>query len=186
MKIIDYIHDGYNIVTSQSLGRKIKEAYPGALVFTDRGFDGIPNGKLLVDRYYSNHPAVLNAKPLQSAFVLERFDKEFIGEETLDEDFKKLPKGSRILSQEETDKLTFNEPNLLEIKLKDTDSVPEVYYKGKRIDEAPCGLVDINYHWHTDEFKENMRGKQDIIIEYFESPNNYYPDKKTIEHKRGV
>ena len=184
MKIIDYILDGYNIVTSQSLGRKIKEAYPGVLVFTDRGFDGIPNGKLLVDRYYSNHPAVLNAKPLQSAFVLERFDGEFIGEETLDEEFKKLPKGSRILSEEETNRLIFNKPNLLEIKLKDTDSMPEVYYKGERLDELPKGLVDISYHWRTDGLVNEDRGANDINIEYYSTSKDKFPDKKTIGHKR--
>ena len=41
--------------------------------------------------------------------------------------------------------------NLLEIKLKDTDSVPEVWYRGKRVDELPNGLVDMYLHWHTCE-----------------------------------
>ena len=39
--------------------------------------------------------------------------------------------------------------DLLEIKLKDTDSVPEVYYKGERIDEMPKGLVDVYFYWRT-------------------------------------
>lgn len=43
------------------------------------------------------------------------------------------------------------EPNLLEIKLKDTDSVPEVWYRGERVDEMPNGLVDAYIHWHTCE-----------------------------------
>lgn len=46
---------------------------------------------------------------------------------------------------------TKQEPNLLEIKLKDTDSVPEVWYRGKRVDEMPNGLVDAYMHWHTCE-----------------------------------
>ena len=78
------------------------------------------------------------------------------------------------------------EPNLLEIKLKDTDSVPEVWYKGERLDELPKGLVDISYHWKTDGFSSNDRGTNDINIEYYSTPNDKYPDIKTIRHKREV
>ncbi|EME7087733.1 hypothetical protein QAD20_001048 [Enterococcus faecium] len=77
-------------------------------------------------------------------------------------------------------------PNLLEIKLKDTDSVPEVWYKGERLDELPKGLVDVSYHWKTDGFSSNDRGANDITIQYFSSFNDKYPDKKTIRHKREV
>lgn len=79
------------------------------------------------------------------------------------------------------------EPNLLEIKLKDTDSVPEVYYKGERLDELPNkALADISYHWKTDSFSSNDRGANDITIQYFSSFNDKYPDMKTIGHKREV
>lgn len=78
------------------------------------------------------------------------------------------------------------QPNLLEIKLKDTDSIPEVYYKGERLDESPRGLVDILYHWKTDGFADNDYGANDISIEYYETPNNKYPDRKTIRHKRDM
>ena len=78
-------------------------------------------------------------------------------------------------------------PNLLEIKLKDTDSVPEVYYKGQRMDEMPIGLVDITYHWHTEEDEFQVpRGANDITIEYYDSPNNKYLDRKIIGHKRDM
>ncbi|EGP5571404.1 hypothetical protein DUY31_05165 [Enterococcus faecium] len=76
------------------------------------------------------------------------------------------------------------EPNLLEIKLKDTDSVPEVWYKGKRIGEYPECLVDISYHWNTGGTNDN--GANDINIEYYSTPNDKYPDMKTIGHKREV
>ena len=72
MKLKDYIREGYNIVTSPNLAYKIQEDYPNALVFTDRALDAIPIGKLLVDRFYSNSPAVLRAKPLQNAYAIER------------------------------------------------------------------------------------------------------------------
>lgn len=78
------------------------------------------------------------------------------------------------------------EPNLLEIKLKDTDSVPEVWYKGERLDESPHGLVDILYHWKTDGFADNDYGANDISIEYYETPNDKYLDKKIIGHKRDM
>ncbi|MFS0927644.1 hypothetical protein [Enterococcus durans] len=78
-------------------------------------------------------------------------------------------------------------PNLLEIKLKDTDSVPEVYYKGERLDELPNkALVDISYHWKTDSFSSNDLGANDITIQYFSSFNDKYPDMKTIGHKRDM
>lgn len=75
-------------------------------------------------------------------------------------------------------------PNLLEIKLKDTDSVPEVYYKGERLDELPKALVDISYHWKTDGFSSNDRGANDINIEYYSTSNDKYLDRKNIGHKR--
>lgn len=77
-------------------------------------------------------------------------------------------------------------PNLLEIKLKDTDSVPEIYYKGERLDESPKGLVDVVYHWRASDFSNDDCGIQDVHIEYYETPNNEHLDKKTIEHHRDM
>ncbi|PTO36630.1 hypothetical protein C6P52_13820 [Enterococcus mundtii] len=73
-------------------------------------------------------------------------------------------------------------PNLLEIKLKDTDSVPEVWYKGERLGKYPECLVDISYHWNTGGTNDN--GANDINIEYYSTPNDRHLDKKTIGHKR--
>ncbi|HAQ7639636.1 TPA: hypothetical protein IX729_001775 [Enterococcus faecium] len=101
-------------------------------------------------------------------------------------DRDRFPKGTRILSKHETNKLFSKEPYLLEIKLKDTDSVPEVYYKGERLDELPKALVDISYHWKTDGFSSNDRGANDINIEYYSTLNDKYLDKKTIGHKRDM
>ncbi|WP_307781059.1 hypothetical protein RBL01_010520 [Enterococcus sp. SB12] len=101
-------------------------------------------------------------------------------------DRDRFPKGTRILSKHETNKLFPKEPYLLEIKLKDTDSVPEVWYKGERLDESPKGLVDVSYHWKTDQFTNDDRGANDITIQYFSSFNDKYPDMKTIGHKRDM
>lgn len=99
-------------------------------------------------------------------------------------DRDRFPKGTRILSKHETNKLFSKEPNLLEIKLKDTDSVPEVWYKGKRIGEYPEYLTGVSYDWKTTNTNDN--GANDINIEYCSTPNDKYPDMKTIGHKREV
>lgn len=166
MKLKDYIREGYNIVTTPNLAYKIQEDYPNALVFTDRALDAIPIGKLLVDRYYSNNPAVLSVKSLQNAYAVESFNCEFTGYE--------LDNKSNT--------------NLLEIKLKDTDSVPEVYYKGQRIDESPKGLIDIAYHYHTTgDGSETPDGVNDISFEYYDlSDDSNHIDRKIIGHKRDL
>ena len=70
--------------------------------------------------------------------------------------------------------------NLLEIKLKDTDSVPEVYYKGQKLE----GLIDVSYHYHTTT--DVVAGStNDINMEYLGEVTKY-PDIKTIGHKRDV
>ena len=189
MKLKDYIREGYNIVTAPNLAYKIQEDYPNALVFTDRALDAIPIGKLLVDHFYSNNPAVLSAKPLQNAYAIERFTCEFTGYEIV------VPMtggaGRKVIQQikKRIAELTLDDgsnTNLLEIKLKDTDSVPEVWYKGERLDESPKGLVDVSYQWKTDDFTNVDRGANDITIQYFSSFNDKYPDMKTIGHKRDM
>lgn len=188
MKLKDYIREGYNIVTSPNLAYKIQEDYPNALVFTDRALDAIPIGKLLVDRFYSNSPAVLRAKPLQNAYAIERFSCEFTGYEKvapMTENTFKAELG-KTYDQDGNEPLYDTKPNLLEIKLKDTDSVPEVWYKGERLDESPKGLVDVSYHWKTDGFADNDYGANDISIEYYDSHNDKYLDRKIIGHKRDM
>lgn len=96
-------------------------------------------------------------------------------------DRDRFPKGTRILSKHETNKLFSKEPYLLEIKLKDTDSVPEVYYKGEKLE----GLIDVSYHYHTTT--DVVAGStNDINIEYYSTSNDKYLDKKTIGHKRDM
>lgn len=189
MKLKDYIREGYNVVTAPNLAYKIQEDYPNALVFTDRALDAIPIGKLLVDRFYSNNPAVLRAKQLQNAYAIERFSREFIGYEKVAPMTGETRRKLMQQTKKRIDELALDDrsnKNLLEIKLKDTDSVPEVYYKGERLDELPKGLVDISYHWKTDGFSSNDRGANDINIEYYSTLNDKYLDKKTIRHKRDM
>ncbi|MCZ4350784.1 hypothetical protein HV547_05795 [Enterococcus faecium] len=190
MKLKDYIREGYNVVTAPNLAYKIQEDYPNALVFTDRALDAIPIGKLLVDRFYSNNPAVLSAKPLQNAYAIERFSCEFTGYEKVAPMAGETRRKLMQQIKKRIDELALDDrsnKNLLEIKLKDTDSVPEVYYKGQRMDEMPRGLIDITYHWHTEDDEYQVpRGVNDITIEYYDSPNNKYLDRKIIGHKRDM
>ena len=189
MKLKDYIREGYNIVTTPNLAYKIQEDYPNALVFTDRALDAIPIGKLLVDRFYSNNPAVLSAKPLQNAYAIERFSCEFTGYKIVAPMTGEAKRKVMQQIKKRIDELALDDrsnTNLLEIKLKDTDSVPEVWYKGERLDESPKGLVDVSYHWKTDGFTNDDRGANDITIQYFSSFNDKYPDMKTIGHKRDM
>ncbi|MBG8349280.1 hypothetical protein I5315_09080 [Enterococcus faecium] len=181
MKLKDYIREGYNIVTSPNLAYKIQEYYPNALVFTDRALDAIPIGKLLVDRFYSNDPAVLSAKSLQNAYAIERFSCEFTGYEIV----VPMTGGAKLIQQikkriAESALDDRSNANLLEIKLKDTDSVPEVYYKGEKLE----GLIDVSYHYHTTT--DVVAGStNDINMEYLGEVNKY-PDIKTIGHKRDM
>lgn len=183
MKLKDYIREGYNIVTSPSLAYKIQEDYPNALVFTDRALDAIPIGKLLVDRFYSNNPAVLRAKPLQNAYAIELFSREFIGYEKVAPMTGETRRKLMQQTKKRIDELALDDrsnANLLEIKLKDTDSVPEVWYKGEKLE----GLIDVSYHYHTTT--EVVAGStNDINMEYLGEVTKY-PDIKTIRHKREV
>ncbi|EGO8910751.1 hypothetical protein D5Q72_11145 [Enterococcus faecalis] len=76
--------------------------------------------------------------------------------------------------------------DLLEIKLKDTDSIPEVYYKGQRLDKYPRGLIDVSYNWHTEDNEEHENGLHDISIEYYNALPKYpeHLDRLTIKHHR--
>lgn len=183
MKLKDYIREGYNVVTTPNLAYKIQEDYPDALVFTDRALDAIPIGKLLVDHFYSNNPAVLSAKPLQNAYAIERFTCEFTGYEIVARMTGETRRKVMQQIKKRIDESALDDrsnANLLEIKLKDTDSVPEVYYKGEKLE----GLIDVSYHYHTTT--EVIAGStNDINMEYLGEVTKY-PDIKTIRHKREV
>lgn len=176
MKLIDYIHEGYNIVTSECLGRAIRQSYPATFVFTGGDFEKMPRGKLLVDSFYSYLPQIRDAMELQKAYAVEQFTNDFVGAEAGVRSMKLLEQSLKYLNNKQ-------EPNLLEIKLTDTDSVPEVWYKGERLDNA---LVDISYHWRTNDILNDDNGANDINIEYYSTPNDKYLDKKIIGHKRDM
>lgn len=53
--------------------------------------------------------------------------------------------------------------NLIEIRLQDTESLPEVWYKGKRIDSA---LVDTYFYWRTSDDKDS--GDCNVRVKFLE------------------
>jgi len=73
---------------------------------------------------------------------------------------------------------TFEEPPLLQITLKDINSIPEVIHKG----ESLKGLINIGFNWETsgpDEFGSvyiNMQNA-DVVSKY--------PNEKRTQYKRG-
>lgn len=75
-----------------------------------------------------------------------------------------------------------DQKNLLEIKLKDTDAVPEVYYKGKRIFDDR--LISINYEWETIDGDSNGKQKIDIKGYDIDKPQLDHPSVDGISHTR--
>lgn len=57
--------------------------------------------------------------------------------------------------------------NLLEIRMKENDSVPEVYWRGVQLDALNSpGLVDVYFHWHTSDCENDTQFTS--TIDYFE------------------
>lgn len=66
------------------------------------------------------------------------------------------------------------EKNLIEIKLADTDSVPEIFYLGKKVDSA---LVDVSFYWKTMDDKSD--GDCHVRVKFFEGM-----EEQTHTHNR--
>lgn len=158
--LIDYIKLGYTIVTSQKVATYLKPKRPNA-IFISPDSDGIGGPKLLIDKRFSDGKGLKAALPKykDEDIIYEDFTFEFIYGETSE----------------------LAEPNLLEIKLKDMDAVPEVFYKGEKIFNER--LVSINFEYETlnaDDF-----GEQSIkIVGYDKDKKHAHPTIDTIEHRR--
>lgn len=132
----DYVREGYTVIVADyAMEQKVKRAFPNAVVTTSRA-DGIGGKKLLVDIYASEGLGLKAALPKYRAedVVYERFTKLFLSWDV--------------------------EPNLIEIKQKDISSVPEVWYKGEKVDN----LVDLDIDWHTNT---DVPGYCRVDIEYY-------------------
>lgn len=90
---------------------------------------------------------------------------------------------SRAMSLSGTSTKDITKEPILEIKLKDLDSVPVVYYKGKEIFGGR--LVSIIYNFETET--GDSIGKQTIEINGYDIDGfqaNKYPSLDTIKHER--
>ncbi|WP_260453170.1 hypothetical protein [Enterococcus durans] len=156
----------------------------------------LPNGTMIiknprVTKFVERYVRRNNEEPVNkfaSKYIVREYTKPWDSDpECIEyaEEIKRKAVGEHVESYSDCD--ATKKENLLEIKLKDTDSVPEVYYRGQRMDEMPKSLVDIAYHWHREEDEyQAPRGANDITIEYYDSPNNKYLDRKIIGHKRDM
>ncbi|MEH7731186.1 hypothetical protein NSS92_01470 [Bacillus sp. FSL M8-0166] len=73
---------------------------------------------------------------------------------------------------------TFEEPPLLQITLKDINSIPEVIHKG----ESLKGLINVGFNWETsgpDEFGSAYINLQNADVV------SKYPNEKRTQYKRG-
>ncbi|WHF29122.1 hypothetical protein QJS65_20465 (plasmid) [Bacillus altitudinis] len=87
----------------------------------------------------------------------------------------------KLLTKEETENLeqrTFEKPPLLQITLKELDSVPEVIHNGEPLE----GRVDIDFNWKTGGF--DTVGTTYINLRTLENKDKK-PSEKRIEYKRG-
>lgn len=176
MKLKDYIEQGYTVLTTGRTARGIKSKYPNAqVVDVKHPVDGISFTKLLVDWYIKEESYVKNLELGAKLVTTVIFNKSFCGDL------------GDCKSQEvdcHKDKCKTDDTNLLEIKLKNLDSDPEVYYKGVRVfDET---LIEVTYRWATEDDK--LDGKQYICIEGLDETQagvaNRHLSKNVITHRR--
>lgn len=69
--------------------------------------------------------------------------------------------------------------HLLEIRVDDLDSVPQIIYKGKRI---PNALIHVGYEWKTSD--NQSPGSHVISLEYVKDHENKHPEIKAIKRER--
>lgn len=172
MKLKDYIEHGYTVLTTGRTARGIKSKYPKAqVVDVKHPVDGISFTKLLVDWYIKEESYVKHLEPGAKVVTTVSFNKSFCGDL------------GDCKAQEldcHKDECKTDDTNLLEIKLKNLDSVPEVYYKGVRVfDET---LIEVTYRWATEDGKSD--GKQYICIEGLDGVANRHLSKNIITHRR--
>ncbi|MGG5359350.1 hypothetical protein [Enterococcus sp. DIV0240a] len=192
--VIDYERDIYFILPNGTM----IIANPKVTKFVERFVRGVNEHP--VNKFASKYKVMEYTKPWDSdpecieyaeEIKRKRSEEKVDREETVIPLTGELGKQSTQLIKERLNELERESgPNLLEIKLKDTDSVPEVYYKGERVDGPTAdgvGLVDASYHYHTSEGRDDVPdGANDIHIEYYDGMNGKYLDRKIVGHKRDV
>jgi len=173
MKLKDYIEQGYTVLTIGRTARGIKSKYPKAqVVDVKHPVDGISFTKLLVDWYIKEESYAKYLELDAKVVTTVSFNKSFCGDlgdcKTQDADHDK-------------DNCKTDETNLLEIKLKSLDSVPEVYYKGERVFDDR--LTNVYYNWATQD--SDSTGIQRINISGYDiDGRKKIPSLDSISHHR--
>lgn len=174
MKLKDYIEQGYTVLTTGITSRKIKAKYPKVHVVDVKcPVDDISFSKLLVDRYIKEESYVKHLESVAKVVTIVSFNKSFCGD---------LGDCKAQKTDHGKDNCKTDETNLLEIKLKSLDSVPEVYYRGEKVFDKR--LVSIDYHWET---TDSSNGNQYINITGYDIDGHRktkYPSKDSIIHQR--
>lgn len=173
VKLKDYIEQDYTILTIGSTAGKIKDRYPRAnIVDVNNPVDGLVSERLLIDRYISANKYVKNLERLAKVITITRFSKSFCGD---------LRQHDTVYSDGRAVYQT-GASNLLEVKLKDLNSEPEVYYRGEKVFDKR--LVSIDYQWET---TGSSNGNQYINITGYDIDGhriNKHPSKESIIHER--
>ncbi|MFK4461890.1 hypothetical protein [Bacillus safensis] len=117
-----------------------------------------------------------------SGFLLDRSTLR-VGEKYVPYEERKIVEGIKCATTvkgitEALEYQTFEEPPLLQITLKDLDSVPEVIHNGESLE----GRVDIDFNWKTGGF--DTVGSTYINLRTLGSKGKK-PSEKRIEYKHG-
>lgn len=173
MKLIDFIEKGYTVLTIGRTARGIKSKYPNAqVVDVKHPVDGISCTKLLVDWYIKEESYVKHLEPGAKVVTTVSFNKSFCGD---------LGDWKAQEAYRYKDNCKKDETNLLEIKLKNLDSVPEVYYKGERVFDDR--LTNVYYNWATQD--SDSTGIQRINISGYDiDGRKKIPTLDSISHHR--
>lgn len=171
-KIAKEIIKGAPIIATSGLIKKIRSIFPDARTVDLDLFHGpiaLVEGKTyIVDKYYSNRvmPSSLNkgeviyfSNSLSNASKLLCFlgeitesSERFVGENPAPRrDIKTY--GRKALDD-----------FLVEIKLKNINSVPEVFYKGEKI----SALLDIDFNWKTED-EDLLFGESELHISHLKN-----------------
>lgn len=164
MGISKFIEEGYAILTTEKVVDKINSIDPNARVMyisndITKIEDNTGTNKYLIDQYFKDNIAV----------------QELMSHDEYTIVFCRFTKRDIEILKNETDSCK-EETNLFEIKVKNLDSVPEVYYKGEKIDAKEL----VEYHWETKSGREH--GLHAFEIKYLEK-NEFSCKKITIREE---
>lgn len=162
------IIQGAPIIATSEFNKKIRSIFPDARTVDLDLFHGpiaLVEGKTyIVDKYYSNRVMPSSLNKGEVIYFKNSFSNGtklfcFLGEITeFAKRFGENPAPRRdikIYGRKALDDF------LVEIKLKDINSVPEVFYKGEKI----SALLDVDFNWKTED-EDLLFGESELHISH--------------------